>query len=120
MAQGEGGGRPRIEITDKQWETIEAACKIQCTADEIGSLLGIHKDTIEARIKERFDISFSEYIKQHSHSGKSSLRRMQWKAAENGNTTMLIWLGKQYLGQSDKSESTVTTKELPSSVDEFV
>ena len=29
---------------------------------------------------------------------------MQWKAAERGNTSMLIWLGKQILGQSDKQE----------------
>jgi hypothetical protein len=29
---------------------------------------------------------------------------MQFKAAEGGNATMLIWLGKQYLGQSDKTQ----------------
>jgi hypothetical protein len=29
---------------------------------------------------------------------------MQFKAAEAGNPTMLIWLGKQYLGQSDKQD----------------
>lgn len=31
---------------------------------------------------------------------------MQLKAAEGGNVTMLIWLGKQLLGQKDKSELT--------------
>jgi hypothetical protein len=29
------------------------------------------------------------------------LRRLQWKGAEAGNPTMLIWLGKQMLGQRD-------------------
>jgi hypothetical protein len=33
--------------------------------------------------------------------GKASLRRMQWRAAER-STAMLIWLGKQYLGQTGK------------------
>ena len=33
------------------------------------------------------------------------------KAAERGNVAMLIWLGKQMLGQSDKQE--ITTTELP-------
>jgi len=33
---------------------------------------------------------------------KLSLKRAQWKAAMSGNTAMLIWLGKQDLGQSDK------------------
>jgi hypothetical protein len=30
------------------------------------------------------------------------LRIAQWDAAMAGNVTMLIWLGKQYLGQSDR------------------
>jgi hypothetical protein len=34
----------------------------------------------------------------------ASLRRKQFEAAMNGNTTILIWLGKQYLGQRDKRE----------------
>lgn len=34
------------------------------------------------------------------------LRAAQYKAAMEGNTTMLIWLGKQRLGQSDKNELT--------------
>ena len=29
---------------------------------------------------------------------------MQWKAADKGNVTMLIWLGKQVLGQAEKQE----------------
>ena len=33
---------------------------------------------------------------------------MQWQAAEGGNTSILIWLGKQYIGQKDKAESTVS------------
>jgi hypothetical protein len=37
-----------------------------------------------------------------AQTGKASLRRMQFKAAEDGNVTMLIWLGKQFLGQKDQ------------------
>jgi hypothetical protein len=29
------------------------------------------------------------------------VRRMQFESANRGNVTMQIWLGKQYLGQSD-------------------
>lgn len=39
-------------------------------------------------------------------SGDNLLRAAQYKAAMGGNTTMLIWLGKQRLGQSDKNELT--------------
>jgi hypothetical protein len=117
------GGRPRIEFTDKEWSIVENACKIQCTGEEIASLLEIDYDTMNTRIKERFDVGFSDYIKRFSLSGKTSLRRLQWKAAEGGNSTMLIWLGKQYLDQSDKQQVTadVTTTSLPNvSIDEFI
>jgi hypothetical protein len=36
---------------------------------------------------------------------------MQFKAAEGGNATMLIWLGKQYLDQSDKTQQEISGPE---------
>jgi len=35
---------------------------------------------------------------------KIKLRQLQWKTAEQGSNAMLIFLGKQYLGQSDRNE----------------
>lgn len=96
--------RPRIELTDKDWVQIEKMCAIFCTGEEIAAILGISYDTLERRVKERFDMSCAEYIKEKSAIGKMSLRRMQYKAAEKGNNAMLIWLGKQYLGQTDKQD----------------
>ena len=43
--------------------------------------------------------------KKNIDNGKISLRRSQLKLADSGNCTMNIWLGKQYLGQTDKVES---------------
>jgi len=47
---------------------------------------------------------FSEIIAKGRQSGKSKLRDLQLKKAMDGNVVMLIWLGKQYLGQSDKQD----------------
>ena len=33
--------------------------------------------------------------------GRVSLRRLQWRLAEQGNGALAIWLGKIYLGQKD-------------------
>jgi hypothetical protein len=93
-------GRPKIEI---DFAEVDKLCQIQCTGEEIASFFEISYDTLERRCKEQFKVSFAEYIKEKSAKGKSSLRRLQWKAAMNGNVTMLIWLGKQYLGQTDKT-----------------
>ena len=40
---------------------------------------------------------------------KTNLRQWQLRRAQAGSDTMLIWLGKQLLGQSDKLESKVET-----------
>lgn len=106
------GGRPRKEIDMK---TLEGLCRIQCTEVECAAVLQVDIDTMNARLVEAGEISFSEFYKKHSEGGKASLRRAQWAAAigERGkpgvkdrppNITMLIWLGKQVLGQKDHIE----------------
>lgn len=96
------GGRPRKEMTDEEFDRVIGMIRIQCTAEEIAGVLSVSSDTLDRRIKERGEIGFAELYKKHASFGKASLRRLQWRAAEAGNPTMLIWLGKQVLGQSDK------------------
>lgn len=93
------GGRPRKEIDIEQFEKL---CGLQCTLHEIASWFDIHTDTLELRVKEHYGQGFSEIFKQKRGKGKIALRRYQMQAAERGNPSMLIWLGKQYLGQKDK------------------
>ena len=92
-------GRPRIKIDYRQVEQLAA---MQCTDEEIAAVLGVERSTIKRRKKD--DDEFCIAHKKGQQRGKASLRRMQFKAAEGGNATMLIWLGKQYLGQSDKTQ----------------
>lgn len=94
-------------MTDKEFASIVQMIRVQCTAEEISAIFGMCEDTLGRRIAERGipGISnFSDLYKRHGGEGRASLRRMQWKAAQAGNATMLIWLGKQMLGQRDKQE----------------
>lgn len=59
---------------------------------------------IQRRIKERFSLSFVQYRNQKMEPQRIKLRDWQWKAAEKGSIPMLIWLGKQYLAQSERVE----------------
>jgi len=102
------GGRPRKAI---DWEQVNSLCEIQCTGEEIAAVLGVHYNTLDSACKREFKQGFCEYIKKESYGGKSSLRRLQWKNAEKGSVPMQIWLGKQYLGQSDHTESEI--KDIP-------
>lgn len=95
------GGRP-TKIID--YDVLDRLCAIQCTGEEIASVLGIDYDTLNKGLKREQGIGFTDYFIKKSGSGKASLRRRQFELAANGNPTMLVWLGKQYLGQSDKTD----------------
>lgn len=96
------GGRPIIELTEKDWNTVEKLCSLHCTGEEIAGILDVDYDTLNTRIKEKYGYGFSDYFKKKSAKGSASLRRRQYELAMDGNPTMLVWLGKQYLGQVDK------------------
>lgn len=85
------------------WNVVDKLCGIQATAEEIAQFLGIDADTLATACKREQNMTFSDYFSQKRGSGKVSLRRAQWQAAQDGNPALLIWLGKQYLGQKDKS-----------------
>ena len=86
-------GRPLLKIDPAEIEKLAA---IGCTTSEIAAFLNCSKDTIEKR--------FSAVLQKGRENMKSSIRRMQYETAAGGNPTMQIWLGKQYLGQTDKNE----------------
>ena len=93
------GGRPRKEIDQN---TFEGLCEIQCTLEEIAGVLRVSEDTVERWCQRTYELRFTDTYKKFSAHGKTSLRRHQFEVAAKGNATMLIWLGKQYLGQSDR------------------
>ena len=88
--------RPKKKISQKQFESL---CAIQCTKEEICDVLDVTEKTLNNWCKEIYGTSFSLVFNQKRALGKASLRRNQWKLAEKGNSTMLIWLGKQILKQ---------------------
>jgi len=94
--------RPLIPI---DWDQVDEMCSIQCTGEEIAGVLGVDYDTLSRACKREKLCSFADYIGQKRSGGKSSLRRKQYTTAMEGNPTMLVWLGKNWLGQTDKLET---------------
>jgi len=92
-------------LTEIDWDQVDKLCAIHCTGEEQAAILGISYDTLNRACKREYELSFAEYFKQKASSGKMSLRRKQYTAAMDGNTTMLVWLGKNWLGQRDQPES---------------
>ena len=99
--------RPRIEIDKEQFEKL---CGIQCTLVEIAGYFKCSEDTIENWCKREYHSNFSDIFRQKRSTGQISLRRAQFRMAET-NPTMAIWLGKQYLGQTEKQEVSVAVQD---------
>lgn len=76
-----------------------------CTMREIATWFGVTESTLK--------YNFNDYIEKAFENTKQKLRQAQLKAALSGNVTMLIFLGKNYLGQSDSPTNVDNDKILP-------
>ena len=94
-------GRPQKMIDQEQFEKL---CGLQCTLDEFCCYFNCDNKTLEKWCKTTYKMNFSEIFKLKKGKGKISLRRKQFEVALSGNPTMLIWLGRNMLGQTDKYE----------------
>ena len=100
-------GRPPLAISAKSVEELAA---LGCNPEEIAGVLSCSRDTIDRNFAEQVALGRMRLAKK--------LRERQIDIAMNGSVPLLIWLGKQYLGQRDKAEQTireevVTIEELP-------
>ena len=99
---GRGGARPGSgpKRFDIDLVLVENAASIGCTVDEIAAVVGCARQTFFNHINA--DPEFQAAIDRGRANGRATLRRLQWQGANDGNTTMLIWLGKQMLAQRDR------------------
>jgi hypothetical protein len=100
--------RPKKYINQDQFEDM---CALQCTKEEICSLLDVTDKTLDRWIKETYgkSKSFSEVFATKRQIGFVSLRRAQFQRALK-DTTMSIWLGKIWLGQRETAPLGSTEK----------
>ena len=90
-------------------EEVEKLAAIGCKDSEIADWFGIKQDTLR--------YNFADQLVKGRESLKQSLRRAQLNLALSGNAVMLIWLGKNILGQSDNPNGSEANQPLPWSDD---
>ena len=98
--------RPKKEIDE---ELLYKLALIHCTMIEMADIVGVSQDTLKRR--------YADIINKGKAEGKMRLRRKQVEVAMSGNHTMLIWLGKQMLGQRETPITEDVEKILPWSDD---
>jgi len=86
-------------------EDVEKLAGIGCKDSEIADWFGIKQDTLR--------YNFADQLTKGREHLKQSLRRAQLNLALTGNAVMLIWLGKNILGQTDNPTNGEATQPLP-------
>jgi len=100
--------RPSKDLENMEfdgWDQLDAMI-IWASQEYCCEKLGVNTDTLTKKIKERYGLSFSEYKSKRQEPMRINLLKKQYDVAMSGNVSMLIWLGKQHLGQSDKQDTT--------------
>ena len=91
-------GRPSKSI---DLQLLDRLCQFPMKNEDIAFCLGVSLDTLERRVRAIEDSTFAEFKHKRGARLRLSLVEKQIEVAMRGNVSMLIWLGKQYLGQSD-------------------
>lgn len=86
-------GRPLKKVDG---DMVQRLAGIGCINEEIATLVGCSTDTLVRRFADRLETGRARL--------KRSLRRKQVELARKGNVAILIWLGKNMLGQKDRQE----------------
>lgn len=96
--------RPHIPI---DWKLVNDMLEAGCQGTEIASALAMHPETFYNRVSQRFGVGFTEYSQAKRAKGDGNLKMAQYLKAlgrtKEGDNTLLIWLGKQRLGQKENA-----------------
>lgn len=95
-------GIPRktaIKDGEIDWKMVAQLMTLHCTQEEIADYISVPLSVLQSY--EVFNTLWNKY----NTVAKVNLRKYQWEAAKNGNTGILIWLGKQYLNQSETPDT---------------
>jgi hypothetical protein len=102
------GGRPAFEFTPKVLLQIQDLASYMCTKDEVANIIGCHRTTLY-----RNQQAIEAYDKG-VNVAKRNIRKTQFDIATKLNSSiMAMWLGKVYLGQTDKIQNTDDNIPLP-------
>ena len=102
------GGRPAFEFSPKVLQQIQDLASYMCTKEEVANIIGCHRTTLyrNEQALEAYD--------RGVNVAKRNIRKTQFDIATKLNSSiMAMWLGKVYLGQTDKIQTNDDNAPLP-------
>jgi len=104
-------GRTPTEI---DWKKVDDLLMAGCMGTGIAAYIGISAQTLYDRCLTDKGILFAHYSQQKKEKGDEILRAHLYAKAlgltDKGDNTLLIWLGKNRLKQSDSPEQLAATE----------
>lgn len=104
--------RKKTTWTSADVTKFKELCGCFATRDEVCATFGISPKTLNKLINDKLHdelapdsdepVSFQDAFRAYSAAARGSLRRKQFELAMHGDKTMLIFLGKNYLDQTDR------------------
>lgn len=108
--------RPLIDI---DWNEVDEMLEAHVSGPIIADALGICVDTLYKRCQSEKGITFSLYATAKRGGGKAKLAKRQYLSAMQGNTTMLVLLGEEWINQGQQAQvQTINLVDLRSEIDD--
>lgn len=89
-------------ITQFDWSVLDALVQRGATKKDAAGVMDCSCDTIERRIKEKFETTFTEYRELRMAGTRLKLIEVALTKAEQGDNTMLIFCLKNLCGWRDR------------------
>lgn len=102
-------GRPLKHI---DWDFVDKLCLAGCNSTEIAPHFDMHPQTFCDRVLLEKGVSFTAFSQEKRAQGDSLLREKQMEVALSGDKALLVWLGKNRLGQRDRFDTDAELKEI--------
>lgn len=100
------------------WDKVDQYFICGCTITQCAAGIGCSVDTLERRCRSEKNAEIAQYHQQKREKGNLAIHHAQFeKAIKEKNPTMLIWLGKQRLGQKEILDEKIT-KEIEKKFDQ--
>lgn len=95
------------------WDQVAYWLEARCSGSQIADIIGIHENTLYERCKTDLGLEFVAFKAKNRSKGEQNLRLAQYESAvKDKDRGMQIWLGKQWLGQTDKSQNTIDIPQM--------
>lgn len=90
------------------WDDIRDELEARASVNSIAKKHHLSVVTLSKRCEKDLGMAMGEFAANCQEAGESTLKLLMYEKAKRGDSKMLIWLSKNWLGYADRNETNVT------------